>query len=91
MNFFIDKFDDDTCPKGGVHDDNAAVIMYKTRKGEVRYMNQAKFLGKPKKGKDGTIYYPPKRVHRRMVIVGSSVACSKCGIPYIEAHNPNFL
>jgi hypothetical protein len=88
---FIDTFQDDgRCPKGGQHDDEGAVVMYRTRKGETRYINQDKYLDKPRYDKKGRIYYPPKRIHRRMVIVGGSVACSKCGSTSFERFNPFF-
>lgn len=82
---FITKADDEECPKGGVHDfeNGDAILTYKTRRGEERYINQEKYL----------IYGTtlPRPEHWRMRIVGGQVACSKCGCGYMSAHNPHYL
>ena len=80
---YITKADDDNCPKGGVHDFSAALLTYRTRRGEHRYINQEKYL------MPGTTM--PRPEHWRMRIVGGETACSKCGCPYTSAHNPYFL
>jgi hypothetical protein len=88
----IDKFDDYECPKGGQHDDKAGVMIYRTRKGEERFINDSKYYnGHEVVLKDGFIRYPVRKIHRRMRIIGASTACSKCGTPFIIAHNPFFL
>lgn len=85
MSYYIhiDKFNSNECPKGGYHDEESGVIMYRTRKGETRYMNDNKYYQS-----NSTM---PRPEHRRMRVVGGSVACSKCGTPYIESHNPYHL
>lgn len=80
---FITKADDDNCPKGGVHDFSAAILTYKTRRGEYRHINQEKYLIP-----ETTM---PRPEHWRMRIVGGETACVKCGCPYTSAHNPHFL
>jgi len=79
---FIDNFNSNACPQGGEHDELGSVLMYRTRRGEIRYISESKYY------LDNT--YFPKPIHRRMRITGGSVACSKCGTPFIESHNPNF-
>lgn len=88
MSFFIhiDNFNSNDCLKGGQHDEKGSVLMYRTRKGEVRYINENKYYI-PGSG-ELTGFPMIRKVHRRMHIVGGSVACSKCGTPYIESHNP---
>lgn len=79
----ITRADDDNCPKGGVHDFNAAILTYKTRRGEYRHINQEKYLI------PGTTM--PRPEHWRMTIVAGETACTKCGCPYTSAHNPYYL
>lgn len=83
---FIDKFDDDNCPKGGVHDFSATLLTYLTRKGDRRYISGKKYYlnDSPNDGR-------PKKIHARMHIVGGESQCIKCGCPYTMAHNPYFL
>jgi hypothetical protein len=80
---FVDTF--------GEHDDSGAVLMYRTRKGEIRYINQDKYLDEPKYDSKGRIYYPPKRIHRRMNVIGGSVVCSKCRNAAIDRVNPHYM
>lgn len=79
-NVFIDNFDSDECEKGGLHQWDKAILSYKTRRGQERFINQEKYLI------PGTTI--PRREHRRMRIIGGQECCSKCGCPYLVAHNP---
>lgn len=77
------NFDSDQCDAGGLHDWNGAVLTYRTRRGERRYINQDKYLI------PGTSM--PRREHMRMRIVAGECRCVKCHCPYTIAHNPNVL
>ncbi len=77
---FVDKFDSDECSEGGTHDFNKeSILTYLTRKGEERYISEDHYL----KGR--------KKQYSRMKIIGGQCRCCKCKIPYMIAHNPNFI
>lgn len=83
---YIDKFDDDDCPKGGLHQFDGVLLTYLTRRGERRYINGKKYYAN-----DDPNDARPKKIHSRMHIVMGETMCIKCGCPYTVAHNPMYI
>lgn len=76
VNIFIDKFNDDNCRAGGLHQWFGDEIYYLEEGGTINARKYNLLSDTMKKDYN---------------IIGGECTCNKCGIKYTAAHNPHFI